>query len=782
MSQSNANTDGVPRDTEGNPGGTATRSQRPASVAGNPSGTMSDEFAEIVAQATRSTAAEAASSRTRSTARSDPETQPGHKLITTGEARRLVDAKTEALKKSVIVATGNEIRRLEVADQRISSRLDGLETDIAALKLTASQNNPELVTEVQTLRTNVNSLLEARDNPEAIPDTDDRFGKIGQRLSDLEETTHRLETQMERLSAAIEAHTQLAASALKAAKDPTVGEGSRRGSPPDKSERRPSESRSRRSRRESRRSRSRRHRYGGDDDDPSHSSGSDDDRTDSGTESDRSDRTQDERGGVFARPRGPSVRGLKTLRPTNRDYTRLLDYRRYRLRKRNPLEPGEIDKVKDRINQILTSCPELRFDGTDPILVLDFLATLASEADLVTMSEEQAFVALPRFLRGLAKDQFETVKGTSRREGGVHGWPEAVQYLLRSYATNENIQGAVHALKLINQRDGESELDYSSRLSRAERRCGNPHFPRDRMTHFIDGLDPAIKPLVHSYREERPRATFLDIVYKARAEGEAKRALSKTRRPSSPILPARSAGRGTRTGRSAAYVAEATSPPRRSLVPYTHSQVQTGEGMYYLGEHEGSWPPPQSMESYSPPLGSETVEEDPSDPHLQGVGDAVMLAQGEKIVPNAPVAYSEYDNQMRYSRPGWVDRGKIPASDNRRGNQYGYSPAQRFICHLCYRKGHVSTTCILPARDLYKVVWNYESLTPEERARVPATSYWRAKALFPDGRAAQPDNQAPQVMRRPHSPNSGPKNHPPRGEVPRERPADQQQDKPRQGN
>ena len=52
------------------------------------------------------------------------------------------------------------------------------------------------------------------------------------------------------------------------------------------------------------------------------------------------------------------------------------------------------------------------------------------------MSEAQAYVALSYCLKGFALDQFQTVKNAyAASEGGVTCWQEAVQYLIRSYAT-----------------------------------------------------------------------------------------------------------------------------------------------------------------------------------------------------------------------------------------------------------------------------------------------------------------------------------------------------------
>ena len=67
-------------------------------------------------------------------------------------------------------------------------------------------------------------------------------------------------------------------------------------------------------------------------------------------------------------------------------------------------------------------------------MVLDFLRRFVDEAEQLFMSEEQAYIALPFFFKGAAKSHFESVMDTtSEGEGGVTCWPEAVQFLLRSF-------------------------------------------------------------------------------------------------------------------------------------------------------------------------------------------------------------------------------------------------------------------------------------------------------------------------------------------------------------
>ena len=168
----------------------------------------------------------------------------------------------------------------------------------------------------------------------------------------------------------------------------------------------------------------------------------------------------------------------------------------------------------------LTMLPH-RFTGEEPILVLDFLRRFFGEAEQLAMSEDQAYIALPFFLEGEAKIHYEAVLDTiSEGEGGVTCWPEAVQYLLRSYATANHIRAAVLALRDVRHHPTEDEQTYSGRLAKAEIRCGNIHTQDEKKTLFIDGLLSAIKAIVSRHRETHNEQAYLELLQHAQVEGD----------------------------------------------------------------------------------------------------------------------------------------------------------------------------------------------------------------------------------------------------------------------
>ena len=230
---------------------------------------------------------------------------------------------------------------------------------------------------------------------------------------------------------------------------------------------------------------------------------------------------------------------MKELRPTNLLFRSLLSCRTYRLGDLSDQRtPRGTSKIKDHIKGLELTMRGHTFDGEDPIHVLDFLARFVREADTLKRSEAQAYIAVPYFIRGHAEQQFNTVRSSSSATsaGGVTCWPEAVQYLLRSYATSSAIRGAILVLQDTRQRPGETETGFGTHLNTAFYRCGNVHTSEEKATKFVDGLDPVIKTLVEQRREETRRMSYLELVQYARAEGDSNRARLSANRGSTAML------------------------------------------------------------------------------------------------------------------------------------------------------------------------------------------------------------------------------------------------------
>ena len=185
-----------------------------------------------------------------------------------------------------------------------------------------------------------------------------------------------------------------------------------------------------------------------------------------------------------------------------------LSYRFYRLQDTSQSRSSRATgKVKDLVKRIEIKMWNHRFDGDDPSSIIDFLKRFVKEADIQLMLEAQAYLALPSFLDGVALTHYQaTCESLDADEGGVTCWPEAVNYLLRSFATSNAISEAVRALREIRQRPNETETSFAKRLNEAHIQCGKVQSADAIVQFFLRGLDPAIRTIVKSYREGHRRS------------------------------------------------------------------------------------------------------------------------------------------------------------------------------------------------------------------------------------------------------------------------------------
>ena len=205
------------------------------------------------------------------------------------------------------------------------------------------------------------------------------------------------------------------------------------------------------------------------------------------------------------RRKGPKHPNLNSIVPSEERYDRLLSYRYYRLQKTNANRSNaSTTRLHKTLKNLELTMKEHKFSGEDPILVFDFLSRLVEEADTNGMSEGQLIVCLPHLLTKTAAHQYRAASNSSR-SSGVRYWPEAVQYLLRTYATETAIREALDQLDRIRQSPTEDEHAFAARVNEAIYRCGNVHEEVEKISFFINGLRDEIRTIVSRFRRDQPR-------------------------------------------------------------------------------------------------------------------------------------------------------------------------------------------------------------------------------------------------------------------------------------
>ena len=257
--------------------------------------------------------------------------------------------------------------------------------------------------------------------------------------------------------------------------------------------------------------------------------------------------------------KGPRMRGMKELHPSNPLFKDALSYRRYRLRNVSQETSYELSTEPGKAAAILRPIMKRYvFDGTNPAWILRFLQVFKRQCDNHKFSEGEAFLALPYFLTDHASDAFNaSCEFGDTSSGGITNYCDAVQFLLRLFAKDRYLDDAKDKLDAVKQRPDEDEVAYAHRLHDSAHNFGPVFVERDLITGFINGLTDALKPMLRA-QHFRPNHLegFHDVIERAASIGDSFRAF---RHQHELKPPARS---------------QATPPPKRASVNFVDTTIQ----------------------------------------------------------------------------------------------------------------------------------------------------------------------------------------------------------------
>lgn len=147
------------------------------------------------------------------------------------------------------------------------------------------------------------------------------------------------------------------------------------------------------------------------------------------------------------------------------------------------------------------------------MILIDFLARIVLEANILKMFDIQTVVALLTFLVELAKSQCEAgVEMVATEESAILSWLKSEQYLLRKSAQASYINGANVILPSMIQKTFKTEREFSTRLNNTVCRCGNMHTPVQKIIKFIDGLHLRIRSIVARTGKSNQIFTYLEFI------------------------------------------------------------------------------------------------------------------------------------------------------------------------------------------------------------------------------------------------------------------------------
>ena len=323
-----------------------------------------------------------------------------------------------------------------------------------------------------------------------------------------------------------------------------------------------------------------------------------------GGEGDRHCRGRDRRSASRRDPKR-----LPVIGPLNDLFTKAVDYRTYRLESRSArYEASTARRINRYRKKLDVQMKTPTFGGQDPIAVLGFLAQFKMACDHNGVSEGAAVWCFQLYLTGQAHAFPQSrLHGNSmaidaeQRELS-ETYAEVVNFLLRTYATDEVFSKAVGDVTSFCQSSNMTEEVYSNQLWDKALRCGTVFSDRRLKFLFVEGLLPATCAQVRNYLATRPSVDYQAVARYAQAFGETHRSARRQSTSfASPQAQSDSVRRGTRNTRtrpvlSVESISELPTSRRtetedilavtdQSVTPSTHSSPPTS---YHLSPASSS--------------------------------------------------------------------------------------------------------------------------------------------------------------------------------------------------
>ena len=363
---------------------------------------------------------------------------------------------------------------------------------------------------------------------------------------------------------------------------------------------------------------------------------------------------------------GPRCPGLREIVPDDPKFTSVLTYRRYRLQNTDPRQDSEVTAVtRLNIRRLEHSFRSRKFTGVKPLAVLSFLEHFKRECDMNAISEGAAMLCLPKFLDGDAFITFDANMSIGYEDvGGFATYPAAINFLLRTFASDANIEAAVQEFEALKQDSAESVHDFSRRVRKTARECGGVYTERELITRFQRGLKPELRPLL----TREPHEAKLGSLHEA-------------------------AGLAEKVSQSYNQFAAAIAAPRRGVLPLalrtasasdaTSANMVDVEDPIALVGHSDAAASSQGRGNYSALLRQDAAAAAAvTPPHLpQQPVAADILANIQRLHD-----WGQRDQAKHCPGSGVATRAHVPQRNAL--EQY-----MAYICYKCFGRGHTAPKC-----------------------------------------------------------------------------------------
>jgi len=340
---------------------------------------------------------------------------------------------------------------------------------------------------------------------------------------------------------------------------------------------------------------------------------------------------------------------IKVIRAANSRFKSLLDYRTYFLIRRDLTYSLEQVERAHKMNRRLDGAFQGQepSNGAVPLNIFTFLTTFRRECDSAGLTHGQALPLLAFRLAGNAKRAFSSALNTraGHKRYALATYGDAINWLLRKYATHAAMAKAYQDIITMKQADRETPTAFGVRVEEACDKLDGLFKAEDVKDVFINGLLAVVQPQVRVLDAEFPHRTFADTVSAAQMYWDGANEL------------------------------------RASLKAARQATVKVG----YAAED------PRWVERPSPPSGAPFYGRTPMRTPPGSPRPSVGAPTGQS--PRSAVCYNCHrvgHFSKEYPEP---PRPREPTAGAPTGQ-----PSRTAVCYNCNKVGHVSRECLAPYR------------------------------------------------------------------------------------
>lgn len=164
---------------------------------------------------------------------------------------------------------------------------------------------------------------------------------------------------------------------------------------------------------------------------------------------------------------------------------------------------------------------------------LRFLARFKDACNHNEVSEGAALWCMQYFLTGQAASLLQsrlsgaTMAIDSQRGEMLTSYPEAVNFLLMTYATDDAMAEALLEVEGYKKSTGVTETEFSNELWRRALRCGTVFSGNRLKGIFVEGVLPSIRTQLRNHATDHPKADYETILRFAKGLGSTNRAIRR---------------------------------------------------------------------------------------------------------------------------------------------------------------------------------------------------------------------------------------------------------------